>query len=69
MREAYRQQKELTLKYQSKGELSSFKARFGAKNFRQAEVMDFHKMYSPTTKMSTKKIVLSLAVQNKHELR
>ena len=57
------------LKYGPNGEISRFKARFVAKGFSQVEGRDFHETYSPTAKMSTIRIVLSLAVQNRYQLR
>ena len=57
------------LKYGPNGEISRFKARFVAKGFSQVGGRDFHETYSPTAKMSTIRIVLSLAVQNRYQLR
>ena len=57
------------LKYGPNGEISRFKARFVAKGLTQVEGKDFHETYSPTAKMSTIRIVLSLAVQNRYQLR
>ena len=58
-----------TLKYGPNGEIFRFKASFVAKSLNQLEGMDFHEIYSPTTKMSIIRIVLNLAVQNRYELR
>ena len=57
------------LKYGPKGEISRFKGRFVAKSFKQNEGRDFHKTYSPTTKMSTIRVFLGIAIQNRYELR
>ena len=57
------------LKYGPNGETSRFRARFVAKSFEQIEGKDFHKTYSPTIKMSTIKIFLGIAIQNRYELR
>ena len=57
------------MKYGPNDEISRFKARFVAKGFSQVEGKDFHETYSPTAKMSTIRIVLSLAVQNRYQLR
>ena len=46
-----------------------FKARFIAKGFSQVERGNFHSTYSPTTKMTIIRKFLSLAVQNRYELR
>ena len=59
----------MLLKYGPNGEIPRFKARFVAKGFGQVEGRDFHETYSPTAKMSTIRIVLSLAVQNRYQLR
>ena len=57
------------LKYGPDGEISRFKARFVAKGFSQVEGRDFHETCSPTAKMSTIRIVLSLASQIRYQLR
>ena len=57
------------LKYGTNGEISRFRARFVAKGFSQVEGRDFQETYSPTVKMSTMRIILSLAVQNRYQLR
>ena len=57
------------MKYGPNGENFRFKARFVAKGFGQFEGRHFHETYLPTTKMSTIRIVLNLAVQNRYELR
>ena len=57
------------MKYGPNGETSRFRAKFVAKGFSQVEERDFHETYSPTAKMSTIRIVLSLAVQNRYQLR
>ena len=57
------------MKYGPIGEVSIFKARFLAKCFSQVEGREFHETYLPTIKMSTIRIVLSLAVQNRYQLR
>ena len=57
------------LKYGPNGEIYRFKARFVAKGFSQVEGRNFHETYSPTAKMSTIRTVLSLAVQNRYQLR
>ena len=57
------------MKYGPNGEISRFKARFVAKGFSQVEGRDIHETYSPTAKMPTIRIVLSLAVQNRYQLR
>ena len=58
-----------TLKYGPNGEILRFEVRFVARGFSQFEGRHFHETYSPTTKMSTIRIVLNLPVQNRYELR
>ena len=57
------------LKYGHSGEHSRFKAGIVAKGFSQVEGRDFHEKYSPAIKMSTIRIALSLAIQNRYQLR
>ena len=57
------------MKYGPNGEISRFKAKFVDKGFIQVERRDFYETYLPTAKMSTVKIVLSLAVRNRYQLR
>ena len=58
-----------SLKYRPNGEFYTFEARLVANGFSQVEGWDFHETFWPTTKMSTIRIVLSLAVQKRYELR
>ena len=51
------------VKYGRTGEISRFKARFVAKSYSQVLRKGFHEKYSPTTRLSTIRLIVSLSVQ------
>ena len=57
------------VKYGPTGEKSRFKARFVAKGYSQVLGKDFHETYSPTTVLSTTRLILSLSVQKVSKIR
>ena len=57
------------LKRNSKGEIIKHKARYVAKGFKQKQGVDYDQTYSPTVKMVTLRVLLSLAVQKEMKLK
>ena len=57
------------VKYGPTGEISRFNARFGAKGYSQILGKDFHETYSPTTRLSTVRLLVSLSVQKGSKIR
>ena len=58
------------VKYGPTGEISRFKARFVAKGYSQVlGGKDFHDTYSPTTRLSTIRLIVSLSVQKGSKIR
>ena len=57
------------IKYNSDGLVSRYKARFVAKGFHQTHGIDNTKTFSPMVKVSTIRVVLSLAVLNQWVVR
>ena len=55
--------------YGRKGEISRFKAMFVAKGYSQVLGKDFHETYSPTTRLSTIRLIVSLSVQKGSKIR
>ena len=57
------------IKYNSDGLVSRYKARFVAKGFHQTHGIDYTKTFSPVVKVSTIRVVLSLAILNQWVVR
>ena len=57
------------VKYGPTGEISRFKAMFVAKGYSQVIGKDFHETYSPTTRLSTIRLIVSLSVQKGSKIR
>ena len=57
------------LKCGPSGEIVRYKARLVAKGFSQVPGGDFYETYSPTTRLSTIRLLLSYAIRNGSELR
>ena len=51
------------LKYNAEGEITRYKARYVARGYAQKHGVDFNETYSPTTKLSTVRILLNFAAQ------
>ena len=50
------------VKYGPTGEISRFRARFVTKGYSKVLGKDFHETYSPTTRLSTIRLLVSLSV-------
>ena len=57
------------IKYHADGTISRYKARLVVKGFHQTQRVDYTETFSPIVKASTVRVILSLAVMNKWELR
>ncbi|GJT67899.1 neutral alpha-glucosidase [Tanacetum coccineum] len=57
------------LKWDKNGAIIRYKARFVAKGCRQEPCIDFHETFSPVVRLTTIRVVLSLAVTNDWPLR
>ena len=57
------------VKYGPTGEITRFKAMFVAKGYSQFLEKDFHKTYSPTTRLSTIRLIVSLSIQKGSKIR
>lgn len=51
------------IKYKSDGSLDKYKACLVAKGFSQSQGIDYEETFAPTTKISTIRLVLSMAAQ------
>ena len=51
------------------GVISKFKASFVSKGYSQVLGKDFHEAYSPTTRLSTIRLIVSLSVQKGSKIR
>ena len=57
------------LKFGPDGDICRYKARFVAKSFSQVFGKNFYETYSPTTRLSTIRILMSLAISNDYQLK
>ena len=57
------------LKIGADGEICRSKARFVAKGFSQVYGKDFYETYSPTTRFSTSRVLMCLAIFNNYQLQ
>ena len=57
------------LKFGHSGEITMYKARFVAKGFSQVQGRDYNKKYSPTTRLSTIRVLISYALYKNTELK
>ena len=57
------------VKYNPTGEISRFKARFVAKGYSQVLGKNYHETYSPTTRLSAIRLLVSLSVQKGSKIR
>ena len=57
------------LKFDLDGDICRYKARFVAKGFSQVFGKDFYETYSPTTRLSAIRILMSLAISNDFQLK
>ena len=57
------------VKYGPTGEIRRFKATFVAKGYSQVLGKDFHETYSPTTRLSTIRLLVSLSVKKRSKIR
>ena len=57
------------LQFDPSGEIASYKARFVAKGFSQVPGRDYNETYSPVTRLSTIRVLISYAIYKNTELK
>ena len=57
------------IKYHVDGTISRYKVRLVAKGFHQTQGVDYTETFSPVVKALTVRVILSLAIMNKWELK